>query len=189
MAKDRGMAEDPAMAENPATIRTTRLELRPTVVADAQAILDAYAADPRVTKYMDWQPVRNVAEIAGRLAALVANPGRDKSWAVRKLDEPALCGRVYLRIVGDEGEIGYVLAVSHWNQGLMTEAVTAVLQFARERLALRRITGTCDPENRASARVFEKCGFAYTGRRIAALVRNPSQYPRDSDCYAIELMS
>jgi [ribosomal protein S5]-alanine N-acetyltransferase len=88
-----------------------------------------------------------------------------------------------LRVNDDEGNVGYVLAASHWGQGIMTEAVSAVLRFARQ-IQLRGVTGTCDPENHASARVLEKCGFAYVGRLRNALVRpSLSKEPRDSDCY------
>ncbi|HET7814267.1 MAG TPA: GNAT family N-acetyltransferase, partial [Candidatus Baltobacteraceae bacterium] len=90
-----------------------------------------------------------------------------------------------LRIQGQDGEIGYILAPSHWGKGIVPEGVTAVLDFAR-RMGLRRIHGTCDPDNRASIRVFEKCGFRYTGRERAALLRPAlSDKPRDSECYEI----
>ncbi|HLY03597.1 MAG TPA: GNAT family N-acetyltransferase [Candidatus Cybelea sp.] len=171
-------------------IRTARLELRPPVVDDAQALLDAYASDPRVTKYMDWRPVKHVSEIADRLAAFVADTadGKCVGWVLRELDETAPCGRVDLRLSGQEGDVGYVLAASKWGQGLMTEALTAVLEFARGHLPLRRVCGTCDPENRASVRVFQKCGFKYVGYREGALLRpNLSNEPRGSDCFEIWL--
>ena len=79
-------------------------------------------------------------------------------------------------------DVGYVLAASYWGQGVMPEAMTAVIDFAR-RLGLRRITATCDPDNRASIRVLEKCEFRYTDRKKAALLRPAvSDEPRDSEC-------
>ena len=171
-------------------IKTARLELRPPVVEDAQALLDAYASDLRVTKYMDWRPVKNVAEIAERVAAFIKDTadGRCLGWVIRKLDETAPCGRIDLRINGNEGDVGYVLAAAKWGQGIMTEALTAILEFAASRLGLCRVSGTCDPENRASARVFQKCGFKYVGYREDSLVRpSLSSKPRGSDCFEIVL--
>ncbi|MBV8530550.1 MAG: GNAT family N-acetyltransferase [Candidatus Eremiobacteraeota bacterium] len=171
-------------------LTTQRLELRVPTIDDAQAIFDAYASDPRVTTYMDWRPSQHVTEVAERNAALAPDiaEGKRIPWVIRKLDEERLCGSIELRIEGDEGDVGYVLAASHWGQEIMPEALSAVLQFALERLSLRRVRGICDVENRASARVFEKCGFRWAGRREASVVHpNISDAPRDADCYEIEL--
>jgi RimJ/RimL family protein N-acetyltransferase len=137
---------------------------------------------------MDWRPVQRVSEIAERLATFERDTadGKCVGWVIRKLDETAPCGRVDLRLCGEEADVGYVLAVSKWGQGIMTEALTAVLEFARRHLSLRRVAGTCDPENRASVRVFQKCGFKYVGHRERSLVRpNISDEPRGSACFEI----
>lgn len=176
-----------------ARILTERLEIRPQTLADAQALFESLASDERVTKYMDWKPVQQFdpigsAERYAKLADDMAS-GKRIGWVVRKLDESKICGKVELRIHGQDGDMGYILAPSHWGQGIMPEAVAAVLRFAR-RLGLRRITGTCDPDNRASIRVFEKCGFRYTGRQRAALLRPAlSDELRDSECYEIGLQA
>lgn len=113
--------------------------------------------------------------------------GKRIAWVIRKLDEERLCGKIELRIDGTDGDIGYVLGVSHWGQGIAPEAVTAALRFAL-RQGLRRVTGTCDPENRASIRVFEKCGFRHVDRKKAALIRPAlSPEPRDSECFELVL--
>jgi [ribosomal protein S5]-alanine N-acetyltransferase len=178
-----------SIIDGDAMIRTSRLELRPPIVEDAQAIFDAFASDPRVMKYMDWPPMEHLDldKAARQHAQLVADMVRGKriAWVIRKLDEPRLCGKIELRVDDDEGNVGYLLAASHWGQGIMPEAVSAVLRFAQQ-IQLRRVTGTCDPENHASARVLEKCGFAYIGRLKRALVRpSLSNEPRDSDCYEL----
>ncbi|HEY6485093.1 MAG TPA: GNAT family N-acetyltransferase [Candidatus Cybelea sp.] len=177
-------------AEN-ATLRTERLELRPQAADDSQAIFEAFASDERVTKYMDWQPSPrlDVLKTQDRYADLAADMAQGKriAWVIRKLDEERLCGKIELRIDGTDGDIGYVLGVSHWGQGIAPEAVTAALRFAL-RQGLRRVTGTCDPENRASIRVFEKCGFRHVDRKKAALIRPAlSPEPRDSECFELVL--
>ena len=172
-----------------ALIRTDRLELRAPVAEDVRVIFDVYASDPRITKYMDWRPSRHVSEVERNFEIMQGNiqAGKCLSWIVRKLDEERLCGRVDLRLAVEEADIGYVLAASHWGQGIMPEAVSAVLDVGRS-IGLRRVTGTCDPENRASARVFEKCGFRHVGTQKDALLRPAlSDKPRDSECYEILL--
>ena len=148
-----------------APIRTVRLELRPHVAEDAEAIFEAFASDARVTKYMDWEPASHfdASKAAERYAELASDmaAGRRITWVIRVLDEPRLCGKMELRIDGNEGDVGYVLAASHWGRGIVPEALNAVLAFARKN-GLRR--------------------------REAALIRPAlSSQPRDSECYEIQL--
>ena len=56
-------------------------------------------------------------------------------------------------------EIGYVLSKAFWGQGLMAEAVTEVIRYLFDELALDVIFCGHFLSNRQSARVQEKCGF------------------------------
>ena len=47
----------------------------------------------------------------------------------------------------------------YWNCGYVSEAATAVLEFAKTQLHLQRVTAQCDWRNIASARVMEKIGM------------------------------
>jgi ribosomal-protein-alanine N-acetyltransferase len=58
-------------------------------------------------------------------------------------------------------DIGYVLSKDYWGQGLMVEAVKAVIGFCFEELELDAITCGHSPSNNQSKRVVEKCGFRY----------------------------
>jgi predicted acetyltransferase len=55
------------------------------------------------------------------------------------------------------GHVGYSVRPSERGKGYATALLQAVKPVARGR-GLRRLLVTCDPENRASARVIEKCG-------------------------------
>jgi ribosomal-protein-alanine N-acetyltransferase len=59
--------------------------------------------------------------------------------------------------------LGYQLDQDHINQGYMTEATNAVVQFAFDELHLHRIEGNIMPKNTASRAVVEKCHFALEG--------------------------
>ncbi len=61
-------------------------------------------------------------------------------------------------------EIGYWLGEPWWGQGLMTEAVSRVIDFTRAELGLDRLLSDYFADNPASGRVQEKCGFRITGR-------------------------
>lgn len=60
------------------------------------------------------------------------------------------------QIDGRSGAIGYAIGARWWGNGFVPEAARTVLKFAKTALHLERVTGSCDAENRASARVFEK---------------------------------
>ena len=73
------------------------------------------------------------------------------------------CGLRVVRPDAAEGEIGYVLRRDCWGQGLVPEAVGSLVALGFDELALHRISATTDPQNIASARVLEKCGFRLEG--------------------------
>ena len=58
-------------------------------------------------------------------------------------------------------EIGYVLSKDYWGKGLMTEAVSKVIEYCFKELGLEAITCGHFVENRASQRVIEKMGFQF----------------------------
>lgn len=58
-------------------------------------------------------------------------------------------------------ELGYVLSKDYWGQGLMTEAVQGILDYAFTVLDLEAITCGHFIENKASQRIIEKVGFMF----------------------------
>jgi ribosomal-protein-alanine N-acetyltransferase len=60
-----------------------------------------------------------------------------------------------------KAELGYWLAVDHWNKGIATEAAARVIRYGFEELNLERIYAICFVTNPASARVMEKIGMVY----------------------------
>ena len=171
----------------PETFRTARLVLRPIVADDAAVIFDAYAQDAAVTRYLTWRPH--------------SSRGDTDAYIARCLAAPAEMVRTYVITGGADGdvrgafdvrrtarwriEVGYVLARAWWRQGLMTEAFTAVVDWAMREPGVFRIGAVCDVENIGSARVMEKSGLV----REAVLRRwmlhpNVGDEPRDCFSYA-----
>jgi ribosomal-protein-alanine N-acetyltransferase len=72
------------------------------------------------------------------------------------------CGIVGWDLENARAEMGYVLSQKYW-QGLMSEAVRAMLAFGIEKMGLNRIEARCTVENAASACVMEKAGMLYEG--------------------------
>ena len=69
-----------------------------------------------------------------------------------------------------EATTGYVLARDAWGKGYATEALHKVQSVGHE-LGVRRLTAQCHPQNLASLRVLEKCGF------IRHRLHNRAEFP------------
>lgn len=67
------------------------------------------------------------------------------------------------RGVTQSGSIGYWIGQPFQKNGYMTEAVKALGVYAFKELGLHRIDAASLPENLASIRVLEKCGFQKEG--------------------------
>ena len=64
-----------------------------------------------------------------------------------------------------EAEIGYWIGVPYWGQGLVPEAVAALIRYAKEDLHLSTLWCGYFDGNEKSRRVQEKCGFVYDHSR------------------------
>ncbi len=67
------------------------------------------------------------------------------------------------RGVTQAAAIGYWLGVPYVRRGYMTEAVLAILPHAFDALRLHRLEAAAQPDNTASVRLLERCGFAREG--------------------------
>jgi ribosomal-protein-alanine N-acetyltransferase len=171
----------------PETLRTERLRLRRVRVDDAPALFEAYAADERVTRFLTWPPNDDVAQMRQFLTALDDNieRGDQFAWVIQSGASEQLIGMVDVRLDAHVVELGYVLAHDRWGQGLMSEAVTAVVATAQQRPEVFRIWAYVDVDNPASGRVLDNAGLEHEGRlRRWALHPNVSSSPRDVDAYS-----
>lgn len=60
-------------------------------------------------------------------------------------------------------EIGYGLLEEYRGRGYATEAVGAAVEWAMRQPGVTRVEAETEPDNRASQRVLEKCGFLPSG--------------------------
>lgn len=145
----------------PERISTQRLLLRRPVADDAAAVFARYSGDPRVTTYLGWPRHRSVADAQAFLAF------SEEEWKKWPAGPYLIESRANGRLLGSTGfsfevpelsATGYVLAQDAWGAGYATEALSAVVTIAGT-LAVRQLYALCHPDNPASARVLEKCGF------------------------------
>jgi RimJ/RimL family protein N-acetyltransferase len=69
-------------------------------------------------------------------------------------------------------EIGYWLSENHWNKGIVTEAITKLVNHVFSYSGLIRISACIFERNKASMRVLEKAGFQLEGIHKKAVFKN-----------------
>jgi [ribosomal protein S5]-alanine N-acetyltransferase len=148
-------------------LRTERLLLRKLSMDDAPDLF-AYAADPEVTRYLDWEPHSSIDDSRRFLEGVTEAyaRGEPRSWAIVYRDEDRMIGTggfLFWDQVANRSEIGYATSRQYWGRGLMSEAVPEMLRFGFERMALNRIEARCNRSNTGSIRVLEKSGFKLEG--------------------------
>ncbi|MFN2456503.1 MAG: GNAT family N-acetyltransferase, partial [Pyrinomonadaceae bacterium] len=131
----------------------------------AEAIFNSYAQDEIVTRYLIWQPHKNIQETEDFLASCVAAWEKDTRFSyivtVKEIDE--IAGMIEIRLNGFKADVGYVLSPQFWGKGLATEALNSFVNWALSQTSVYRISALCDVENIASARVLEKTGMQREG--------------------------
>lgn len=156
----------PADTRAPA-LDTDRLTLRLHTLADYDECL-ALWTDPVVIRYIGGQPLpgeevwARLLRYAGQWSLLGFG-----YWVVRERSSGRFVGEVGLadlrrdispRLDGVP-EAGWVLAPWSHGRGFATEAVRAALQWGDANLRSPRTVCIISPENTASIRVAERCGF------------------------------
>ena len=161
--------------------------VRPIAAGDAGPIFSLYAQDPEVTRYLTWQPHRHLGDTQSYITGcLAAPPLTARTYVLVGQKDGVIRGAIDLRQPAPHSvAFGYVLAKPWWGQGLMTEALQAVVHWALLQPPIFRIGAVCDVENTASARVMEKAGLAREGLLRRWLVHpNLGDEPRDCLSYA-----
>jgi ribosomal-protein-alanine N-acetyltransferase len=88
----------------------------------------------------------------------------DGDWRVKEDDQLlGACGLGAWDREAAQAEIGYELARAYWGQGLMPEALQAIVRFGFETMGLQRIVAEVMLDNTSSCRLLNKVGFQTEG--------------------------
>ncbi len=72
------------------------------------------------------------------------------------------CGILQQDIDGrKDAELAYLIDPGQWGNGYATEAARAIVSLAADRFRFERMIAVIHPENAASIKVAEKCGFQF----------------------------
>ena len=149
-------------------METERILLRAWSEDDAEALY-RYASDPEVGPRAGWPPHQSIEESLEIIRTIFSGEGM---WAVewKATGEPIGCvgylpaAHSNLKIAENEAEVGYWIARPFWGRGICTEAMRLVIDHCFNVKRFAALWGDYFPENPASGRVMEKCGFIDTGR-------------------------
>ena len=151
------------------TIETERLILRQFRPEDADAMYRNWASDPEVTKYLMW-PAHDSPEVSRAVTeSWVKEYGNTAhyQWAITvKANGEEPIGDIAVVDRNEKTEsmhIGYCIGRAWWHQGIMTEALQAVMDYLFDTVGVNRIEARHDPRNLHSGAVMRKCGMQYEG--------------------------
>lgn len=172
------------------TIETNRLILRRFELSDARAMFDNWASDSEVTTYLTWPAHADVTVTERVLGDWIPQYVQENCyrWAITlKENGPEPIGSIdVVRWLEDGGvpEIGYCMGKRWWHQGIMSEALAAVIGFLFYQVGVRRVFAKHDVNNPHSGDVMRKCGMKFQGVQEKANRNNQGEC--DCACYLIE---
>lgn len=148
-------------------LTTERLVLRALRPTDAEQVF-VLRSDPVAMQHVPRPLATSLADATAlieRINGMVAAQ-QSVQWAITLKGEDTFIGLIgFWRIVHVHhmAELGYMLLPTHWGQGLVSEAIAAVVQFGFDTLHLHRAEAITRPQNTASIRALEKNGFVREG--------------------------
>lgn len=148
-------------------LRTTRLLLRPVAASDGPGLF-AIFGDDEVTEHYAWDTFtsQDQGDDLARETAGQIERGEALRWGLVPHGHTQIIGTCgYTRWIRDHhfAILGYDLARPYWRQGLMSEAVRAVLAFGFDEMELNRVEALVMAGNTASVAVLRRMGFAQEG--------------------------
>jgi aminoglycoside 6'-N-acetyltransferase len=131
--------------------------------ADLDAVL-AYQSRDDVSEFL-LHPARNREQVAEAIELYAAHTRleRDGDWIEPAIEvDGRVVGHMYLHVHSVESrgaEIGWTLHPDAQGRGYATEAATALLDLAFDRLGMHRVRAELDPRNDASVALCRRLGM------------------------------
>ena len=152
-------------------LETERLILREFRESDAEDVYE-YARDPEVGPNAGWKPHESLDESRGVVKNFIQS---GEVWAIEDKASHKVIGSIGLHKRTREGytfdrELGYALSRAYWGRGLMTEAASAIVDYAFAHGVKTLLVAHFDFNDR-SRRVIEKLGFGKVGHIASSYTR------------------
>lgn len=140
-------------------IETKRLLLRKVLMDDADDVF-VLRTNEDAMKYIK-KPKLITVDDAKELIKKMNEPDRIQ-WGITLPADNKIIGTIgYHKIDKDNyrAEVGYMLHPNHWNTGIMSEAITIVIDHGFNKMQLHSIEAIINPDNDVSRKLLKKFGF------------------------------
>ena len=148
-------------------INATRVRLRHLENSDTDSLFEIFS-DAETLRFWSWKPYTERAQ-AVKLLEEIHEGFRQKTlyqWGIALKTNDKVIGTTTLFRLDDQSrraEIGYILNRRFWGSGYVNEGLTALLDFAFEKMNLHRVEADIEPRNQASVKTVERLGFQREG--------------------------
>jgi RimJ/RimL family protein N-acetyltransferase len=149
-------------------LESRRCLLRPFIADDLDWLTDLFA-DREVSRFL-WECTESLDKARRDAEAIIFVDLHSRPfghWAIQDKNSGVIHGWTELSKLrpwsgpSDEIAVSYVLRRSSWGQGFATEAADRLVQYAFERIGLRRVMAVIIAGNTASRHVLEKIGMHF----------------------------
>ncbi|MDF2484305.1 MAG: family N-acetyltransferase [Herbinix sp.] len=149
-------------------INTQRLILRPFSLEDALAMYNNWASDKEVTKFLTWPNHSNVDISKKVIQSWIEEYEKEDyyQWCIEWKESQEAIGSISVVHRNDETdtvELGYCIGRQFWNQGITSEALSAMVDFFFNEVNANRIEARHDTNNPNSGKVMMKSDFVFEG--------------------------
>lgn len=174
---------DPPLQLDPVLLRPWNTNDIPVLVALGQ--------DPSVSRWFPVIPCPYTEHDASDWLAseeMERLEGRGIAFALTHTDTGQVLGGIGIGSISEllkTASVGYWLGAHARGNGYMAPTVQMVARWAFTTLGLARLEATIDPDNIASQRVAERCGFRREGRLRSSTIFRQTGERRDSLIYGL----
>ena len=149
-------------------IDTERCVLRRIVPDDYQMMYENWAKYEDVCRYFPFNPIEDIDIYKEKVHRWVSNYESDTyfHWVIEWKENNELIGTINLGSVEESclmADTSYMLSPKYWGQGIMTEVLQVVLNYAFNEIELNRVQADVFDGNIASERVLIKSGMQFEG--------------------------
>jgi Acetyltransferases, including N-acetylases of ribosomal proteins len=143
--------------------------LRRFSINDADEMFRTWTGDEDVARYMRWDAHKDVGETKQVITVWLKNYERNDFylWGITLKDTNTLIGTMGMFCANENDmcyEVAYCTGKAYWNNGYVSEALKAVINFGLQKIGINRIEAYHSINNPASGKVMQKCGMQYEGR-------------------------
>ena len=142
-------------------LETKRLVLREIADSDSGALFQNYSDDDIAKNFLD-APLTDIKQAIQFIDAFRAefSQGEAITWAISLKGTNEFIGTCSVMIESNScAEIGYDLSKAHWGEGLMSEALNAIINYGFNELGLQKIKADTLSDNIRSINLLKRIGF------------------------------